>query len=67
MIDLSTGKEVNQQSYATDVVITDGLLNGQIFRIEDIENIKEGESINCFGRKGTERIFDEKTFDETFE
>ncbi|WP_148043481.1 hypothetical protein [Chryseobacterium sp. G0240] len=31
------------------IIITDGLLEGQLFYSDDLKDIKSGESIECFG------------------
>lgn len=43
-------------------VVAEGLLTGQSFNSQDVENIRNGEFVDCYAWK----IFDE-TFDATFE
>jgi hypothetical protein len=39
------------QNKNEEVIIQEGLLTGQLFYSEDLKEIKEGESVDCYGLK----------------
>lgn len=39
------------QNKNEEIIINEGLLTGQVFLSDDLQDIKEGESVECYGEK----------------